>query len=120
MTYLSFLNFSEEVSWSAPLSEKLQSFLTSGLAGYLLVFVVLGLIWLILEIFGKAFTQKADDNTTEIVIESSPKPAIPEPQPVITEAPADDEAIVAAIVAAISAYTNKSSNGFRVVSFKKK
>ena len=119
MTYYSILNFSEEVSWNAPLSEKLESFLTSGVAGYILVFTVLGLIWLILEIFGRLLSAKPKEESTEIVIEKTP--AIPEPQPVVEEAAASDDAeIVAAIVAAISAYTNKPANGFRVVSFKKK
>ncbi len=119
MTYLSFLNFSEEVSSNASLSEKLQSFLTSGVAGYVLVFTVLGLIWLILEIFGRAFTKKPEEESTEIIIEAQ-KTTVPEPQPVIEKSSDDDAAIVAAIVAAISAYTNKPANGFRVVSFKKK
>ena len=114
---MSFLNFSKEVASDLSLSEKLNSILTTGVGGYLLVFVVLALIWFILAIFGKAFEKKEKPEKDE-----APAPA-PTPAPV-APAPAapvaDDTAVVAAIVAAISAYTGKPAGGFRVVSFRKK
>ena len=118
---MSFLNFSKEVSSDLTLSEKLNSILTTGIGGYLLVFVVLALIWFLLAIFGKAFekkNEKPEKTEPEIV------PVEPTPAPVATAAPVapetDDAAVVAAIVAAISAYTGKAPAGFRVVSFRKK
>ena len=118
MHYMSFLNFSKEVSSDLTLSEKLNSILTTGVGGYLLVFAILALIWLILAIFGKAFekkNEKPEKTKPEIV------PVEPTPAPVATAAPeTDDAAVVAAIVAAISAYTGKAPAGFRVVSFRKK
>jgi hypothetical protein len=44
----------------------------------------------------------------------------PEEPAAAPAATTDDSAIVAAIVAAISAYTGKAPEGFRVVSFKKR
>ncbi len=115
MNYMSFLNFSKEVSSDLSLSEKLESILTTGVGGYLLVFVILALIWLILAVFGKAFAKK-DEKPRTIIIPSDPAPA-PEP---VAPVETDDTAVVAAIVAAISAYEGKPASGFRVVSFRKK
>ncbi len=120
MFYMSFLNFSKEVSSDLSLSEKLESILTTGVGGYLLVFVILTLIWFLLTMFSKFFEKKDEKPTkvTETVIvpdEPDPAPALPIVQP-----ETDDTAVVAAIVAAISAYTGKPTGGFRVVSFRKK
>ena len=115
MNYMSFLNFSKEVASDLSLSEKLNSILTTGVGGYLLVFVVLALIWFILAIFGKAFEKKEKPEKEEA---PAPKPAPVAPAPAAPVA--DDTAVVAAIVAAISAYTGKPAGGFRVVSFRKK
>ncbi len=117
MNYMSFLNFSKEVSSDLSLSEKLESILTTGVGGYLLVFAVLALIWLILAIFGKAFDKK-DENSEEKAQPVQPATPAPAPAPVPVET--DDTAVVAAIVAAISAYTGKPASGFKVVSFRKK
>ena len=117
MFYMSFLNFSKEVSSDLTLSEKLESILTTGVGGYLLVFVVLALIWFILAIFGKMFDKKEkkpEEKSDAVII-----PADPAPAP-IAPAESDDTAVVAAIVAAISAYTGKPAGGFKVVSFRKK
>ena len=114
MFYMSFLNFSKEVSSDLTLSEKIESILTTGIGGYLLVFVVLALIWLILAIFGKFFDRKPKPEKPKQaeVIPTEPEPVAPSAQ--------DDTAVVAAIVAAISAYTGKPAGGFKVVSFRKK
>jgi sodium pump decarboxylase gamma subunit len=115
MNYMSFLNFSKEVASDLSLSEKLNSILTTGVGGYLLVFVVLALIWFILAIFGKAFEKKEKPEKEEAPA-PTPAPVAPAPAAPV----ADDTAVVAAIVAAISAYTGKPAGGFRVVSFRKK
>ena len=110
---MSFLNFSEEVANHQTLSEKLTSILTTGIGGYLLVFSILALIWFLLAMIGKFFDRKQEKKT---VIEVVPTP-VTETQP---EPETDDAAVVAAIVAAISAYTGKEASGFKVVSFRKK
>ena len=88
------------------------------LLGMAMVFAVLGIIFIALQIMRAAFTKNADkakkaEEVVQTVAEKSEEPA-----PVA--APEDDCAIVAAIVAAISAYTGKAPEGFRVVSFKKR
>ena len=117
MHYMSFLNFSKEVASDLTLSEKLSSILTTGVGGYLLVFVVLALIWFILAILGKFFDRKANSTT---VTETAPVTPAPAPEPVSASPVSDDGETVAAIVAAISAYSGKPASGFRVVSFRKK
>ncbi len=114
MLYMSFLNFSKEVASDLTLSEKLNSILTTGVVGYLLVFVILAIIWLIIALVGKCFDKKPKEKKTTRVIPADPSPAV-------EAAPAtDDSAIVAAIVAAISSYEDKPAGNFRVVSFRKK
>ena len=113
MFYMSFLSFSEEVANHQSLSEKLTSILTTGIGGYLLVFTILALIWLLLSLIGKFFDRKQDKGTAVNIV-SVQVPA-PEPEP-----KTDDAATVAAIVAAISAYSGKSASEFKVVSFRKK
>ena len=83
-----------------------------------MVFLVLAVLWLVLLIFKKVFykdpaaTAKKAEQTT---------PAAPAP------APTNDDALVAAITAAVAAYidsdpalSSQFAGGFRVVSFKKK
>ncbi len=118
MFYMSFLNFSKEVASDLTLAEKLNQILTTGVGGYLLVFVILSLIWFILSIFGKIF-DKSSKPKVEKKPEQPVQTAVPEPTPV-TPSAEDDTAVVAAIVAAISAYTGKPTGGFKVVSFRKK
>lgn len=113
---MSFLNFSDKVANHQTLSEKLTSILTTGIGGYILVFVVLALIWFLLAMIGKFFDRKQEKKTVTVV--TTPVPAtIPEQK---TEPKTDDAATVAAIVAAISAYSGKSASEFKVVSFRKK
>lgn len=115
MFYMSFLNFSKEVASDLTLSEKLKSILTTGVGGYILVFSVLALIWFILAILGKFFDRKANKVTLQVT-----PPVTPAPAPETVASVSDDGEIVAAIVAAISAYSGKPASGFRVVSFRKK
>ena len=115
MYYMSFLNFSEEVSSDLTLGEKLNQILTTGIGGYILVFVILALIWFILALFGKIFDKKTKIKKVEAVSPvTEPTPSVP------AHVEQDDKAIVAAIVAAISAYEGKPTSAFKVVSFRKK
>lgn len=117
MFYMSFLNFSEEVASDLTLGEKLNSILTTCVAGFALVFLVLGIIWFILAIFGKLFDKKSAETAEAEMTYADPAPAPTAPAPTPQT---DDAAVVAAIVAAISAYSGKPAGGFRVVSFRKK
>ena len=94
------------------------------LLGMAIVFAVLGIIFIALQIMRAVFTKsaakakqatKAEKAVQNVAVESE------EPAPAAAPAATtDDSAIVAAIVAAISAYTGKAPEGFRVVSFKKR
>ena len=120
MTVFAFQLIPPEVAGSLSWAEKLETILTTAVGGYVLVFIVLALIWGILELFHLAFAGKKETSP-------SPQPKQPaEPAPVIEEAlqenapVTNEEEIVAAIMAAISAYTDKPTSSFRVVSFRKK
>ncbi len=117
--YMSLFSFSEEVSSKLSLSEKLESILTTGVGGYILVFVVLALIWLILELMGKIFTHQKEQKRTTGKVEAitNPTPAQPVSEP---DTESDESAVIAAIVAAVSAYSDKPAGSFKVVSFRKK
>ena len=90
------------------------------LLGMVLVFAVLGIIFIALQIMRAFFTKK---NTKKAIkAEAAPiaaakaEEAAPAPVAPVT----DEAAIVAAIIAAISAHTGTAPEGFRVVSFKKR
>ena len=98
------------------------------LLGMALVFAVLGIIFVALQIMRAVFTKQAVQakkarKAAEAARATEQKTAVKAEEPSSisdSEAPADDSAIVAAIVVAISAYTGKAPEGFRVVSFKKR
>ena len=96
------------------------------LLGMVIVFAVLGIIFIALEIMRSVFTKKAvtakkaEGAKQEAQESAKPVEAIEEPVAAPAPAPADEFAVVAAIVAAISAHTGKSPEAFRVVSFKKR
>jgi sodium pump decarboxylase gamma subunit len=92
------------------------------LLGMVIVFAVLGIIFIALQIMRAVFTKNATKakNTEKSVQNVEEKTEEPAPVEAPAVAPEDDCAIVAAIVAAISAYTGKAPEGFRVVSFKKR
>lgn len=96
------------------------------LLGMVLVFAVLGIIFFALQIMRSVFTKKSVKAQKVEKAEESAKPAeqpvavAEEEIPAEAEAVADDGAIVAAIIAAISVHTGKAPDGFRVVSFKKR
>ena len=92
------------------------------LLGMAMVFMVLGIIFIALQIMRAAFTKNtAKAKKAEKVVQNvATKSEEPAPVEAPAAAPEDDCALVAAIVAAISAYTGKAPEGFRVVSFKKR
>ena len=96
--------------------------LTTALLGILTVFVVLSLIWGSLEIFKYVFytlPQKAKQEEAE-----ESKAPVAESAPAPVTAYSDDKAVVAAIIAAITAAREEegipSTVPFRLVSFRKK
>ena len=92
------------------------------LLGMAMVFTVLGIIFLSLQLMRAVFTKNATKakKAEKAVQNVAAKTEEPAPVAEPAAAPEDDCAIVAAIVAAISAYTGKAPEGFRVVSFKKR
>ena len=98
------------------------------LLGIVVVFAVLILLWLILEIFGKIVGGKSAPapKAAPAPVAAPAHAAAPAPVPSpVAAAPMSDDAIVAAITAALAVYLEaegakaSSVNGFRVVSFKK-
>jgi sodium pump decarboxylase gamma subunit len=84
-----------------------------------MVFLVLAILWIVLMIFKKVFYKESKTTTKKV---EEPAPAAP-----VAAAPANDDALVAAITAAVAAYidsdpalSSQFAGGFRVVSFKKK
>ncbi len=110
------LNFGEEVSNSAPLSERLMMGLQTALLGMGVIFTVLIILWAVLSVFklvfykGKA-EKKAEPTPAPITVESAP---IVEPAAV-----QNDEELVAAITAAIAVMLDVPQTSFRVVSFRR-
>jgi sodium pump decarboxylase gamma subunit len=98
--------------------EALKTGSTTAVLGMIIVFAVLAVIFVALVIMRKVLTKKptapakAEENTP------APAPVAEEEEPTVAEA--DDGAIVAAIIAAISAHTGKPMTSFRVVSFKRR
>ena len=91
------------------------------LLGMAVVFAVLGIIFVALQIMRASFTKKNTrkaKKAEEVAPTAAAKAEEAAPAPV---APVTDEAaIVAAIIAAISAHTGTAPEGFRVVYFKKR
>ncbi len=87
---------------------------STAVIGMVIVFAVLAIIFFAMVGLRKLLTQKKE-SPAEVT------PVIETPAPAEEAAPAsDDGAIVAAIVAAISAHTGKAPTAFRVVSFKRR
>ncbi len=113
---------SEKLTTSMELSDRISYALQKTLIGVIIVFGVLAIIWLVLSLFKFIFYK--DPNKKTEVRKAAPAPA-PVPAPTPTPAPVaktqDDGAIIAAIVAAISAMRQEQgiADGFRVVSFKR-
>lgn len=112
---------SEKLTTSMELSDRIGYALQRTLIGLIIVFGVLAVIWLVLSLFKVVFYKDPNKKTAEKKAE--PKPAAapaPAPAPVKVQTQ-DDGAVIAAIVAAISAMRNEQgiTDGFRVVSFKR-
>lgn len=90
------------------------------LIGMLAVFAILGIIFLALVIMRASFKRNAIKAKKARKAEEAPSAPAPAEESAPATPATDDSAIVAAIVAAISAYTGKAPEGFRVVSFKKR
>ena len=125
MTYYAFslsdiLKFDEAVANNMTMSEKLQNIAVTALGGFLLVFTVLTLIFLLLKVFSLFFTQK---KTEEKPIEAEEIIAHEPVMIPVVEPESDDGELIAAITAAITAFRSESvekTTGFRVVSFRKR
>lgn len=126
--YLNLL--SDSLSWG----DRLNYMGIGVLLGMVVVFAVLALLWLILELFGAVARRRQTEKsapqaeTPASKAEAVPAPVAPAAAPVaVPAAPVamSDDAIVAAITAALAVYLEAqgpkapSINGFRVVSFKK-
>ena len=115
-----------QITKDSSLLERLSLGGSTLLLGMLIVFSVLGIIFIALEIMRSVFTKKANaakkaESAKQEAQESAkPVEVIEELASAPAPAPADDFAVVAAIIAAISAHTGKSPEAFRVVSFKKR
>ncbi len=91
------------------------------LIGMLVVFAILGIIFIALTIMRAMFKKNAiKAKQARKAEEAAAKAEEPAPAEEEIAPAADDTAVVAAIIAAISAYTGKAPEGFRVVSFKKR
>jgi len=95
--------------------------------GILAVFAVLALLWAVLGLFKVLFyndPKKNEKKTPEVV--AAPEVVVPTPIETVPVATQNNDATVAVIMAAISAYISSDpelaqmySGGFRVVSFKR-
>lgn len=79
--------------------------------GYLMCFIVLGIIWAVLACmkFFMVPSEKKPKKQAEIA------PAVPAPQPAAN----DDEELIAVLTAAIAASLNTSSNNLKIKSFRR-
>ncbi|MBQ2766091.1 MAG: OadG family protein [Clostridia bacterium] len=111
----SLLNFGDEVSNSAPLSDRLMFGLQTALLGMGVIFAVLIILWAVLSVFKLVF-YKGDSEETSKATEVAPAPI---PQSVPVQSAPNDAELVAVITAAIAATLDKPQTSFRVVSFRR-
>ncbi len=108
-----------------PISRGVSSFLealktgsSTALIGMLIVFAVLAVIFAALVLMRKLLSKKPEEapvpaEAIGVIPAAGEEPAAEEPA-------SDDTAVIAAIIAAISAHTGKAPVEFRVVSFKRR
>ena len=119
---VTLLTGAAQITSESSIFERLKLGGSTLLLGMAMVFTVVGIIFLSLQIMRAVFTKnaakakKAEKAVQNVAAKTEEPAPVAEP----AAAPEDDCAIVAAIVAAISAYTGKAPEGFRVVSFKKR
>lgn len=118
MEYLqNLLNFGEEVSNTAPMSERIVMGIQTTLLGMSVVFSVLIILWAVLSIFKLVFTQSNTEKKSEV---PAPAPVVaPVPEVVPAPAVSDDAELVAVITAAIASMMDAPQTSFRVVSFRR-
>ena len=80
---------------------------------------MLTIIFAALVIMRRILHKKPANAETLPAAKAGVAPAPTKEEAPVEEAPADDGAVVAAIIAAICAHTGKPASAFRVVSFKK-
>lgn len=127
---VSLLTGSPQITQESSFFDRLTLGGSTLLLGMVIVFAVLGIIFIALQIMRAVFTRnaikakqarRAAKAEKAAQIPETPKEAPAAPVASAPAAPvADETATVAAIIAAISAYTGKAPEGFRVVSFKKR
>ena len=121
---VTLLTGSPQITQDSSILDRLALGGSTTLLGMAIVFSVLCIIFIALQIMRAVFTKNASQTkkakkarkAEKAVQTTAPKPEVaPAAEPAV-----DDGAIVAAIIAAISAHTGKAPEGFRVVSFKKR
>lgn len=98
------------------MGERVSTGLSTALLGMVTIFVMLTVLFLMMKLMSAIFAgsgKKAEKSVPVTLPAKDPVPVA------IQETADDDEETVAAIVAAISAYTGNSPASFRVVSFKR-
>ncbi len=101
--------------------ENLREAGTVTLLGMAAIFAVLALLWGVIEILHSAMSPKTKQSKPTAQPKSAPVKVIETPQPEVAPTAEDDGALIAVIMAAISAAMEAegNTNGFRVVSFKR-
>lgn len=111
------LDFGEEVSNTAPMSERLVMGLQTTLLGMGVVFLVLIILWAVLGIFSLVFTKSSTEKKAEAPASAPVAAPVPEIVPSYSES--DDAELVAVITAAIASMMDAPQTSFRVVSFRR-
>lgn len=109
------LDFGEEVSNHAPMSERIMMGIQTTLLGMGVVFAVLIILWAVLSVFKFVFYKGGEKKGEEKPIESaSVSDIVPQAPPM-----QNDEELVAVITAAIASMLDAPTSSFRVVSFRR-
>lgn len=111
------LDFGEEVSNTAPMSERVMMGLQTTLLGMGVVFLVLIILWAVLGIFSLVFTKSSTEKKAEAPAAAPVAAPVPEIVPSYSES--DDAELVAVITAAIASMMDAPQTSFRVVSFRR-
>ena len=124
---VSLLTGSPQITQDSSFFDRLTLGGSTLLLGMIIVFSVLGIIFIALQIMRAVFMKNAikAKQARRAAKAEKAAPGIAAKTEVVApvapaEEPVDEGAIVAAIIAAVSAYTGKAPDGFRVVSFKKR
>lgn len=111
------LDFGEEVSNTAPMSERIVMGLQTTLLGMGVIFAVLIILWAVLSVFKLVFTKANTEEKPEV---TAPAPVtVPEPEIVPAPSMSNDAELVAVITAAIASMMDAPQTSFKVVSFRR-